>query len=156
MFVCGPPSYSVCNQCISDNACTVSVPWVEWTTCKGNWDAVILACRWCSSFVCCSGGQATEEETCQNSLLTGVSALFNFPLHYLTSWTILFQGVAVSAAQSLALDDETDRMHSTYKPVSCFELFYFLLWNAVLGNRKLHWDHLVPALFLAAQGDSCV
>lgn len=51
---------------------------------KGDWD-VILACQRCSSFVFCSGGQAAEEETCQNAFLTRASALFNFPSRCFTS-----------------------------------------------------------------------
>lgn len=154
MFVCGPPSYSVWDQCISDNACAVSVLWAAWMTCKGDWD-VILACQWCSSFVFCSGSQATEEETCQNAFLMRALPSLIFPCTPLPWWTFLFQGVAVPAAQSLALHNETDRICSTCKPVGCSGLFYFWVWNAALGNRKLHWKHLVTALFLAAWRDSC-
>lgn len=73
----------------------------------------------------------------------------------LPQWTFLFTGVTISAAQSLPLDDETDNMCSTYKPVSCLGLVYFWLWNVALGNRELHWKHLVPALFQAERGVSC-
>lgn len=70
----------------------------------------------------------------------------------LPQWTFLFQGVTISASQSLALAEETDRMCTTYKPVSCLGLVYFWLWNVALGNRELHWGHLVPALFHRLRG----
>lgn len=73
----------------------------------------------------------------------------------LPQWAFLFQGVTIPAAGSLALDDETDRMCSTYKPVSCLGLVYFWLWNVALGNRELHWEHLVPALFQPERGVWC-
>lgn len=148
MFVCGPGSQSVCAQCICDNACTVSVPWAA----EGGWD-VRLGCQRCSSFVFCSGGPATEEETCQSAFLTEPLPSFICLCISLLQWTFLFWGVP--AAQSLALDDVTDRMCSTYKPVSCLGLVYFWLWNVELGNRELHWEHLVPALSQAERGVWC-
>lgn len=42
-----------------------------------------------------------------------------FPCTTLPRWTFLFQGVAVSAARSLALDDEADRLCGTYNPIGC-------------------------------------
>lgn len=82
-------------------------------------------------------------------------ALFHLPLHFFTPVNISLLRCNSSSAQSLALDDETDRMCSTYKPVSCLGLVYFWLWNVELGNRELHWEHLVPALFQAERGVWC-
>lgn len=155
MVVCGPPSQSVCAQCICDNACTVSVPWAQWVPCEGDWD-VRLGCQWCSSFVFCSGGRATEEETCQSAFLTRAPLPSSiFLCTSLPQWAFLFQGVTIPAAWSLAVDDETDRMCSTYRPVGCLGLVYFWLWNVALGNRELHWEHLVPAPFQPGRGVSC-
>lgn len=73
----------------------------------------------------------------------------------LPQWAFLFQGVTILAAWSLTVDDETDRMCSTYRPVGCLGLVYFWLWNVALGNRELHWEHLVPAPFQPGRGVSC-
>lgn len=75
-----------------------------------------------------------------------------FPCTTLPWWTFLFPGAATSAAPNLDLGGEIDKMCGTYRPVVCFGLFYFWLWNAALGSRQLHGEHLVPALILAVWG----
>lgn len=152
MFVCGAPCQSVCAQCICDNACTVSVPWAEWMACEGDWD-VRLGCQWCSSFVFSSGGQA-KEETCQSAFLTRAPALFNCPLHFFTPVNLSLLRCDHFCSMEPGFR-WWNRMCSTYKPVRCLGLVYFWLWNVALGNRELHWEHLVPALVQAERGVLC-
>lgn len=97
-------------------------------------------------------GAKPEEETCQSAFLTRAPALFSFPLHFFTVVNLPLSRCNYFCITELGLADETDRVCRTYKSGSCLVLVYFWLWNVALGNRELHWGHLVPALFRRLRG----